>query len=91
MAPLWDFSKGQFVGMLSALDFILILREVCTCKIKISFLDGSPMCKYFLYFSYILVKLACIGSQVANVLRDIDGATNKLPINIYRNFFHMII
>lgn len=29
MAPLWDFSKGQFVGVLSALDFILILREVC--------------------------------------------------------------
>ncbi|KAF2289202.1 hypothetical protein GH714_029379 [Hevea brasiliensis] len=28
MAPLWDFSKGQFVGMLSALDFILILREI---------------------------------------------------------------
>ncbi|OAY55968.1 sucrose nonfermenting 4-like protein isoform X1 [Manihot esculenta] len=28
MAPLWDFSKGQFVGMLSALDFILILREL---------------------------------------------------------------
>lgn len=29
MAPLWDFCKGQFVGVLSALDFILILREVC--------------------------------------------------------------
>ncbi|KAG6764885.1 hypothetical protein POTOM_032374 [Populus tomentosa] len=28
MAPLWDFSRGQFVGMLSALDFILILREL---------------------------------------------------------------
>ncbi|KAK7309669.1 hypothetical protein RJT34_06586 [Clitoria ternatea] len=28
MAPLWDFCKGQFVGVLSALDFILILREV---------------------------------------------------------------
>ena len=28
LAPLWDFSKGQFVGVLSALDFILILREV---------------------------------------------------------------
>ncbi|KAK9933731.1 hypothetical protein M0R45_020907 [Rubus argutus] len=28
MAPLWDFSKGQFVGVLSALDFILILREL---------------------------------------------------------------
>ncbi|KAG8636577.1 sucrose nonfermenting 4-like protein isoform X3 [Manihot esculenta] len=27
MAPLWDFSKSQFVGVLSALDFILILRE----------------------------------------------------------------
>uniref|UniRef100_A0A2P2L4I2 Sucrose nonfermenting 4-like protein n=1 Tax=Rhizophora mucronata TaxID=61149 RepID=A0A2P2L4I2_RHIMU len=29
LAPLWDFFKGQFVGVLSALDFILILREVC--------------------------------------------------------------
>ncbi|KAI9123180.1 hypothetical protein K1719_006069 [Acacia pycnantha] len=28
MAPLCDFSKGQFVGVLSALDFILILREL---------------------------------------------------------------
>ncbi|XP_025981742.1 sucrose nonfermenting 4-like protein [Glycine max] len=28
MAPLWDFCKGQFVGVLSASDFILILREV---------------------------------------------------------------
>lgn len=29
MAPLWDMCKGQFVGVLSALDFVLILREVC--------------------------------------------------------------
>ncbi|KAH7573587.1 hypothetical protein JRO89_XS03G0176900 [Xanthoceras sorbifolium] len=35
MAPLWDFCKGRFVGVLSASDFILILREVCECKIKI--------------------------------------------------------
>ncbi|CAI0460032.1 unnamed protein product [Linum tenue] len=28
VAPLWDFSKGQFVGVLSAMDFILILREL---------------------------------------------------------------
>uniref|UniRef100_A0A2P2L3B5 Sucrose nonfermenting 4-like protein n=1 Tax=Rhizophora mucronata TaxID=61149 RepID=A0A2P2L3B5_RHIMU len=28
MAPLWDLGKGQFVGVLSALDFILILREL---------------------------------------------------------------
>ncbi|GMI80092.1 homolog of yeast sucrose nonfermenting 4 [Hibiscus trionum] len=28
LAPLWDFSKGKFVGVLSALDFILILREL---------------------------------------------------------------
>ncbi|XP_073307886.1 sucrose nonfermenting 4-like protein [Primulina huaijiensis] len=28
MAPLWDFSKGKFVGALSALDFILIMREL---------------------------------------------------------------
>ncbi|AES91833.2 putative CBS domain, immunoglobulin E-set [Medicago truncatula] len=28
MAPLWDFCKGQFVGVLSVLDFILILREL---------------------------------------------------------------
>jgi len=29
MAPLWDFSRSQFVGVLSAMDFILILKEVC--------------------------------------------------------------
>ncbi|XP_027121111.1 sucrose nonfermenting 4-like protein isoform X2 [Coffea arabica] len=28
MAPLWDFCKGQFVGVLSALDFILIMKEL---------------------------------------------------------------
>ncbi|XP_077219139.1 sucrose nonfermenting 4-like protein isoform X2 [Tasmannia lanceolata] len=28
VAPLWDSYKGQFVGVLSALDFILILREL---------------------------------------------------------------
>lgn len=28
VAPLWDFCKSQFVGVLSASDFILILREV---------------------------------------------------------------
>ncbi|KAK4427656.1 Sucrose nonfermenting 4-like protein [Sesamum alatum] len=28
VAPLWDFCKGQFVGILSASDFILILREL---------------------------------------------------------------
>ncbi|KAJ6876795.1 hypothetical protein NC651_029719 [Populus alba x Populus x berolinensis] len=29
-APLWDFCKGQFVGVLAASDFILILRELGT-------------------------------------------------------------
>ncbi|KAG1365199.1 putative Sucrose nonfermenting 4-like protein [Cocos nucifera] len=28
VAPLWDSDRGQFVGVLSALDFILILREL---------------------------------------------------------------
>ncbi|KAL3505760.1 hypothetical protein ACH5RR_031142 [Cinchona calisaya] len=28
MAPLWDFCKGRFVGVLSALDFILIMKEL---------------------------------------------------------------
>ncbi|CAL0314895.1 unnamed protein product [Lupinus luteus] len=28
VAPLWDFGKGKFVGVLSASDFILILREI---------------------------------------------------------------
>ncbi|CAK7340693.1 unnamed protein product [Dovyalis caffra] len=30
VAPLWDFCKGQFVGVLTAFDFILILRELGT-------------------------------------------------------------
>ncbi|KAL7144498.1 hypothetical protein ABFS83_07G016100 [Erythranthe nasuta] len=29
-APLWDFSKAKFVGVLSVLDFILIMRELGT-------------------------------------------------------------
>ncbi|PHT41308.1 Sucrose nonfermenting 4-like protein [Capsicum baccatum] len=29
VAPLWDFCKGQFVGVLTAIDFILILMELC--------------------------------------------------------------
>ncbi|XP_042517570.1 sucrose nonfermenting 4-like protein isoform X2 [Macadamia integrifolia] len=28
MAPLWDFCKGQVIGVLTPLDFILILREL---------------------------------------------------------------
>ncbi|KAK7258878.1 hypothetical protein RIF29_24467 [Crotalaria pallida] len=28
MAPLWDFARSQFVGVLSAMDFILILKEL---------------------------------------------------------------
>ncbi|KAF3653026.1 Sucrose nonfermenting 4-like protein [Capsicum annuum] len=28
VAPLWDFCKGQFVGVLTAIDFILILMEL---------------------------------------------------------------
>lgn len=28
VAPLWDFGKSHFVGVLSAIDFILILREI---------------------------------------------------------------
>ncbi|XP_038991661.1 sucrose nonfermenting 4-like protein isoform X2 [Hibiscus syriacus] len=28
VAPLWDFGKGKFVGVISASDFILILREL---------------------------------------------------------------
>ncbi|XP_074301038.1 sucrose nonfermenting 4-like protein [Silene latifolia] len=28
VAPLWDFSESRFVGVLSAIDFILILREL---------------------------------------------------------------
>ena len=28
VAPLWDCNKGEFVGMLSALEFITILREL---------------------------------------------------------------
>ncbi|GER33134.1 5'-AMP-activated protein kinase subunit gamma, partial [Striga asiatica] len=27
MAPLWNFAKGKFVGVISSLDFILIMRE----------------------------------------------------------------
>ncbi|XP_044482220.1 sucrose nonfermenting 4-like protein [Mangifera indica] len=30
VAPLWDFCRGQFVGVLTALDFIMILRELGT-------------------------------------------------------------
>lgn len=29
VAPLWDYTRSELVGVLSALDFILILSEVC--------------------------------------------------------------
>ncbi|KAK4745618.1 hypothetical protein SAY87_011930 [Trapa incisa] len=29
-APLWDISRGQFVGVLSAMDFILIFKELAS-------------------------------------------------------------
>lgn len=29
MAPVWDSSKGKFVGVLSAMDIIQIIKEVC--------------------------------------------------------------
>lgn len=39
VAPLWDSGKCQFVGVLSALDFILILQEVSiSCAAYITFL-----------------------------------------------------
>lgn len=39
VAPLWDSRKCQFVGVLSALDFILILQEVSiSCAAYITFL-----------------------------------------------------
>jgi hypothetical protein len=50
MAPLWDFSRGQFVGVLSALDFILILREVSTCK-KSSLLSTVSLLNTNIYLS----------------------------------------
>ncbi|GAB2286613.1 hypothetical protein Dimus_021008 [Dionaea muscipula] len=37
VAPLWDFCKGHFVGVLSASDFILILREVRKKLISIAY------------------------------------------------------
>ncbi|KAH7513319.1 hypothetical protein FEM48_Zijuj12G0189000 [Ziziphus jujuba var. spinosa] len=41
LAPLWDFCKGQFVGVLSVLDFILILREVYSAARIIIFSAGQ--------------------------------------------------
>ncbi|GAB2278422.1 hypothetical protein Dimus_013106, partial [Dionaea muscipula] len=37
VAPVWDFCKGHFVGVLSASDFILILREVRKKLIAIAY------------------------------------------------------
>lgn len=39
-APLWDMCKGQFVGVLSTLDFILILKEVCVLYFILVFNRG---------------------------------------------------
>ncbi|KAL2325518.1 hypothetical protein Fmac_024576 [Flemingia macrophylla] len=36
MAPLWDSSKCQFVGMLSEMDFILILKEMGNRRSKLA-------------------------------------------------------
>ncbi|KAL6581922.1 AMP-activated serine/threonine-protein kinase regulatory subunit [Orobanche minor] len=43
MAPLWDFSKGKFIGVLSALDFILIMREAMGARIALIGSHGSHL------------------------------------------------
>lgn len=57
LAPLWDFCKGRFVGVLSVLDFILILREVCSAAriIILSAVRFSQMLIFYLF----LDKLSC--------------------------------
>ncbi|KAB1206570.1 Sucrose nonfermenting 4-like protein [Morella rubra] len=37
VAPLWDFCNDQYVGVLSALDFILILREEAFVRLLYKF------------------------------------------------------
>jgi len=58
MAPLWDICKGQFVGVLSALDFILILREVCQVQDYI-----SPF-YWHIFGSKALVVMVCITLKI---------------------------
>ncbi|KAI3751964.1 hypothetical protein L2E82_23058 [Cichorium intybus] len=47
-APLWDFSKGRFVGVLTALDFILIMREPCGIAYKVIPLDKNQKLWWFI-------------------------------------------
>ena len=56
LAPLCDFRRGQFVGVLSALDFILILREVCVGKELCTFYAGEfSKCKLFLWLLCFII------------------------------------
>lgn len=58
MAPLCDVRRGQFVGVLSAYDFILILREVRVCRELWTFSTGEfSKCKLFLWLLRFMISL----------------------------------
>ena len=59
VAPLWDFYKGQFVGVLSALDFILILREVC-----LEMLSCLKSKFAFIFFFFLLLNFRSFCKQM---------------------------
>ncbi|RYR30929.1 hypothetical protein Ahy_B01g055714 isoform F [Arachis hypogaea] len=75
MAPLWDFCKGQFVGVLSALDFILILREYFLGVLSMYFRHCSS--------SLPILQLPICAIPVGTWLPKI-GESNRRPLAMLR-------
>ncbi|KDO56293.1 hypothetical protein CISIN_1g011558mg [Citrus sinensis] len=69
MVPLWDDFKGRFVGVLSALDFILILRELGT--------NGSNLTEEELETHTISAWK--VGKLQLNLKRQMDGNGRPCP------------
>lgn len=69
MVPLWDDFKGRFVGVLSALDFILILRELGT--------NGSNLTEEELETHTISAWK--VGKLQLNLKRQMDGNGRPYP------------
>ncbi|MBA0859471.1 hypothetical protein Goshw_007185 [Gossypium schwendimanii] len=62
VAPLWDSCKGQFVGVLSALDFILILREMGGCYFRWN--SGMKLTMLLSYYAERRGQLGNLGSDL---------------------------
>ncbi|KAH9689305.1 Sucrose nonfermenting 4-like protein [Citrus sinensis] len=74
MVPLWDDFKGRFVGVLSALDFILILREPVNIQLGT---NGSNLTEEELETHTISAWK--VGKLQLNLKRQMDGNGRPYP------------